>query len=404
MADPDFNLKSLYSNFQQAYEAVMSDSESSSNNSGQKQAIAFGQQVKQAVPNGYLNNSIPCDEVTFHNPVCDSHFQRMQVTVIYSPELHLDEPPDIPAKAKLQSPQSCNQSEIKNEHVWSMAVEKDSNFVDNSHQYSNQMEQVSQITPADNSYNIDVSQTVQTQESLVHSVAVAIPTNWEGKAHISKNVSYSSKKTTDNRATYLQRRREYKRERRKDPVYAERERVRQRERKRERYQTDPAYAERERKRQRERQRKRYRTDPAYAERQKELQRERYRTKPDYAERQRERKRKRYRTDPAYAERVREVKRERQRKRYHADPDFAERERERQRERQRERRKRHCKSVNSAETTQSSSENPEGTAPRFSVIGLKEYVQSRSSPLSLSERSAIEGSESTGHCPLDRQTA
>ena len=139
------------------------------------------------------------------------------------------------------------------------------------------MEQVSQIIPADNSSD-DVSQTVQTQESLVHSEAVAIRTNWKGKAHINKYVSNSSKKTTDNKATRLERQRERKRELRKDPAYAERERKRQRERKRERYQTDPDYAERERKR------------------------------------------------------------------------------------KRGRKKQHCQSVNSAETTQSSSKNSEGTAP------------------------------------------
>ena len=318
MADPDFNLESLHSNIQKVYKAVMSDSGSSSNDGAQKQAVAFGQQVKRAVPSDHLNNSIPCDEVTFHNPLCDSRFKKVPVTVIYSQESHLDEPPDLPVKAKLQSPQSCDQSEIKIVQVWSMAVEKDSNSVDNSHQYSNLMEQASQIIPADNSSNIDVSQTVQTQESLVHSEAVAIRTNWEGKAHINKYVSNSSKKTTDNRATRLERKRERQRELRKDPAYAERERERNRERNRERT------------------RERYQTDPDYAERQRERQRERYHTDPDYAERERERKRERYQTDPDYAER--------------------------ERERKRERRKQHCQSVNSAETTQSSSKNSEGTAP------------------------------------------
>ena len=48
MADPDFNLQSLHSNFQKVYKAVLSRSGSSSNDSAQKQAVAFGQQVKQA--------------------------------------------------------------------------------------------------------------------------------------------------------------------------------------------------------------------------------------------------------------------------------------------------------------------------------------------------------------------
>ena len=373
MADPDFNLESLHSNCQKVHKAVMSDSGSSSNDGAQKQAIAFGQQVKQAVPSDHFNNSKPCDEGTFHNPLYDSRFKKVPVTVIYSQEPHLYELPDLPVKAKLQSPQSLNQSEIKIVRVWSMAVEKDANSVDNSHQYSNPMEQVSQTIPADNSSNIDASQTVQTQVSLVHSGAVAIRTNWEGKAHINKYVSNSSKKTTDKKANYLERHREHQRELRKDPVYAERERVRQRE---------------------------LRKNPVYAERKRERHRERYQTDPDYAERERKRQRewqrKRYQTDPDYAERKRERNRARQRERCKTDPDYA--------KRRRECKKQHCQSVNSAETTQSSSKNSEGTAPRFSVVKLKEYLQHRSTTLSLSERSAIEESEDTGHFPLDRQTA
>ena len=347
----------------------MSGSGSSSSGCAQKQAIAFGQPVKQAVPNGHSNNSIPCDEVIFHNPPCDSRFKKKPVTVVYSQEPHLGEPPDLPSKATLQSPQSSNQSEIKIVQVWSMAVEKDPNSVDNSHQYSNLMEQVSQIIPADNLSNIDASQTVQTQESLVHSEAVAIRTNWEGKAHIKKHVSYSSGKTTDNKATRLERRREHQRELRKDPAYVERERKRKREWEKKRCQTDPDYI----KRQNERKRERYRNDLALAERHRKRQRERYRNDPAFAERERERQRVR-RKDLAYAKHQRECK------------------------------KQHCQSVNSAETTQSSSKNSEGTAPRFSVVKLKEYLQPRSTTLSLSERSAIEKSEDTGHFPLDRQTA
>ena len=258
----------------------MSDSGSSSDDCAQKQALAFGQRVKQTVPNDHLNNSISYDEVTFHKPLCDSRFKKVPVTVIYSQGPHLVEPPDLPVIAPLQSPQSGNQSEIKIVQVWSMAVDKDSNSVDNSHQHSNLMEQASQIMPADNSSNNDVSQTVQTQESLVHSEAVAIRTNWEGKAHINKYVANSSEKTTDSKATRLERQRERQRERkrelRKDPAYAKRERERERERQRKRYQTDPAYAERRRARQREYQRERYQTDTAYAERQREYHRERQR--------------------------------------------------------------------------------------------------------------------------------
>ena len=240
----------------------MSDSGSSSNDCAQKQAIAFGQRVKQTVPNDHLNNSISYDEVTFHNPLCDSRFKKVPVTVIYSQGPHLGKPLDLPV------------SEIKIVQVWSMAVEKDSDSVDNSQQHYNLMEQASQIIPADNSSNNDVSQTVQTQESPVHSETVAIETNWKGRAHINKYVSNSSEKTTDNKATRLKR---------------------QRERQRERYQTDPAYAERQRERQRER-----RKDTAYAERLRERRRKRYQTDPAYAERERERQRKRYQADSAYA--------------------------------------------------------------------------------------------------------
>ena len=363
MADPDFNLQSLHWNFQKAYEAVMSGSGSSSDDSGKKQAIAFGQQVKQTVPKDHLNNSIPCDEGRCHNPLYDSRCKKVPVTVIYSQEPHLGEPPDLPVKAKLQSPQSSNQSEIKIVQAWSMAVEKDSNSVDNSHQYSNLMEQVSQIIPVDNSSNIGVSQTVQTQEGLAHSAAVAIRTNWEGKAPTNKYVANSSEKTTDNKATRLARQRERRNNRYKtDPEYAQRQRERQRElrknaayakrqrdRLRERYQTDPDYAERERKRKRER----YQTDPAVAEREKKRRKERQQADPAYVERERKRKRERYRTDPVYAER----ERERQRKRYQTDPVHAERLKKRQREyyhrnraeHQKECKKQYCQSVNSAKT-------------------------------------------------------
>ena len=331
MADPDFNLQSLHSNFQKAYEAVMSGSGSSSSGCAQKQAIAFGQPVKQAVPNGHSNNSIPCDEVTFHKPPCDSRFKKKPVTVVYSQEPHLGEPPYLPLIATLQSPQSSNQSEIKIVQVWSMAVEKDPNSVDNSHQYSNLMEQVSQIIPADNLSNIDASQTVQTQESLVHSETEAIRTNWEGKAHIKKHVSYSSGKTTDNKATRLERRREHQRELRKDPAYVERERKRKREWEKKRCQTDPDYIKRQNERKREWERKRCQTDPDYIKRQNERKRERYRNDLALAERHRKRQRERYRNDPAFAERERERQRVRRK-----DLAYA--------KHQRECKKQHCQSI------------------------------------------------------------
>ena len=371
----------------------MSDSGSSSNDCAQKQALAFGQRVKQTVPNDHLNNSISYGDVTFHNPLCDSRFKKVPVTVIYAQEPHLGKPPDLPKKARLQSPRSSNQSEIKIVQVLSTAVEKDSNSINNSHQHSNLLELAGQIMPADNSSNNDVSQTVQTQESLVHSEAVAMGTNGEGKAHINKYVAKSSEKTTEIKATRLERQKERQRERYKtDPVYAERQRERQRE-----LRKDPVYVERENKRKKERrrelckdtvyaerrrehQKERYQTDPVYAERQRERQKERQRERrkdPAYVERERKRKRERYQTDFAYAERERERQRElrkdpvyaerqrvRQRVRYQTDPAFAERQRERQRKRLRERQKKRyqadpayqrkskkqcCQSVNSAKT-------------------------------------------------------
>ena len=318
----------------------MSDRWSSSNDCAQKQTKAFGQRVKRAVSYEHLNNSIPCDEGTFHNPFCDSRFKKVPVTVIYSQGPHPGEPPDLPVKAQLHSPRSGNQSEIKIVQVCSMAVEKDSKSVDNSHQHSNLLEQVGQIMPADNSSDNDVSQTVQTQESLVHSEAVAIRTNWEGKAHINKYVANSSEKTTDNKATRLEREKERKRERRKDPAYAKRERDRQRER----YQ-DPAYAKRHRERQRE-----LRKDPAYAKREREHKRER-RKDPAYAKRERERDRERkreLRKDPTFVKREKERQRERQRQRQkelRKDTAFAERQREfRKGTAYAERKKRYCQSI------------------------------------------------------------
>ena len=98
MAGPDFNVQSFHSNFNKVYEAVMSDNGSSSNDCAQKQAIAFGQQVKKTVPNDHLNNTIPCGEGTFHDLLCDSRIKKVPVTVIYSQEPHLSEQPDSPLK------------------------------------------------------------------------------------------------------------------------------------------------------------------------------------------------------------------------------------------------------------------------------------------------------------------
>ncbi|MBO9497292.1 hypothetical protein J7438_24875 [Thalassotalea sp. G20_0] len=203
----------------------------------------------------------------------------MSITILDSKEICLDEPFELSVRPEtFQKADSGTASEIKIVRVWSMAGEDGSHSVDNSHQYPNVMEQISPIIQADNLG--------------------------------SKSVSNPSKKTTDNKASRLERRRKYQRELRKDPAFAERERRYHREYKRER-RKDPAFAEREREYQREYQRER-RKDPAFAERKREYQRER-------------------RKDPAFAEREREYHREYQRER-RKDPSFAKYRREYQRER------------------------------------------------------------------------
>ncbi|USE36941.1 hypothetical protein [Endozoicomonas sp. SCSIO W0465] len=219
------------------------------------------------------------------------------------------------------------------------------------------------------------SPAIQAEEAIVEN-----PSHIECKRELREESAYVERNRVRNR--------ELKRELRKDPARAERERVRNRERQRER-RKDPAYAERERERERKRQRE-LRKDPAYVEREKEQERKRQRERrkdPAFAERERVRNRERQRElrkDPAHAKRERERKRERHRKRYQTDPAYAERERERK--------KRYRQSVNSAknsgdlpltsnltERTRSSSKNLEGTAPPFSVVKLKEYLQSPDQP-------------------------
>ncbi|WBA79746.1 hypothetical protein [Endozoicomonas sp. GU-1] len=189
-----------------------------------------------------------------------------------------------------------------------------------------------------------------------------------------------AKKAIDENFSHI----EYQGELRKGPAYPERQRERTREYQRDRYQTDPTYAERQRERQRDRQRK-LRKDPAYAERERERQRNRQRElrkDPAYAERQRERQRERYRVDQAYAvgqkiyiKTYTRIKIQTSNKKEAKEQAVIARER-------------YLQSVNSTkksgdlpltsnltETTQSSSKNSEGTAPRFSVVKLKEYLQS-----------------------------
>ncbi|MBO9496841.1 hypothetical protein J7438_22535 [Thalassotalea sp. G20_0] len=214
----------------------------------------------------------------------------MSITILDSKETCLDEPSELSVRPEtFQKADSGTESEIKIVRVWSMAGEGGSHSVNNSHQYSNVMEQLSPIIHADNLSN--------------------------------KSVSNPPEKITDNKASRLARRRERRRERCKDPAFLERQRKYQREYRRER-RKDPAFAERERKRKKER----YQTDPAFAEHERkyhrEYHKERYKTDPAFADRERERLRERYKTDLAFAERQREYQREYQRER-RKDPVFAE---------------------------------------------------------------------------------
>ena len=273
MTDPYFNLQNLRSDFQTAYDAVMQGSGLSSDGRAQKNAIAFGQKVKQTSPSDYLKTSIP-DEDRYHNRFSDSRFRvealekspsstpessdgaassdaagkffiasplkKMLNTILDSEELYLDEPFEVSVKQKMVHKAGCgSESEIKTAQVWSMAVEEGSHSVNNSHQYSNI--RTSPIIQADNMGN--------------------------------EHVLTPQEQTADNKDSGL----EYKRELRKDPVYAERERERERERKR-KLRKNPAYIQRERERQRER-----RKNPAYAERDRVRKRERYQNDPVYAE-------------------------------------------------------------------------------------------------------------------------
>ncbi|MBO9484560.1 hypothetical protein [Salinisphaera sp. G21_0] len=206
----------------------------------------------------------------------------MSITILDSKEICLDEPFELSVRPEtFQKADSGTASEI----------------VNNSHQYSNVMEQISPIIHADNLSN--------------------------------KSVSNPPEKITDNKASRLERRRkyhreyqrEYQRELRKDPAFAERERRYNREYKMER-RKDPAFAERERQYQREYQRE-LRKDPTFAERKREYQRER-RKDPAFAEREREYQREYHREyqrerrkDPAFAKYRREYQRERRK-----DPVFA----------------------------------------------------------------------------------
>ena len=167
MTDPYFNLQSLSSDFQTAYDAVMYGSRLSSNDCVQKNAVAFGQQVKQASPNDYLNTLVP-EEHGYHNQFSYTRF-RLEVSenlpsstsessggaeasgavgnIFTSPPKHtpvttldfeeLCQEETSEASVKSKKADSGGESEIKIVQVRSIASEEGSHFVNNSHQDSN---------------------------------------------------------------------------------------------------------------------------------------------------------------------------------------------------------------------------------------------------------------------------
>ena len=181
MTDPYFNLPGLPSEFQTAYEPVMYGSRLSLNDCLPKNAIAFGQQVKQTSPNDYLKTPVP-DEHGYPNQFSYSRFRvetsgnlppstsessdggeasgaaghfftsppdHMPITILDSEEPRQGEASDVSVKPEKAN--SSSESEIKIVQVWSMAVEEGSHFVNNSHQNSNI--QTSPIIQADNLAN-----------------------------------------------------------------------------------------------------------------------------------------------------------------------------------------------------------------------------------------------------------
>ena len=153
----------------------------SSNDCLPKNAIAFGQQVKQTSPNDYLKTSVP-DEHGYPNQFSYSRFRvetsgnlppstsessdggeasgasgyfftsppnHMPITILDSEEPRQGEASEVSVKPEKAS--SSSESEIKIVQVWSMAVEEGSHFVNNSHQNSNI--QTSPIIQADNLAN-----------------------------------------------------------------------------------------------------------------------------------------------------------------------------------------------------------------------------------------------------------
>lgn len=193
---------------------------------------------------------------------------------------------------------------------------------------------VSRLHPDHHSTNLPADHT-DPQDS--RSVAVVNPPDLQQSA---SDHPANSAEIIDDKSSRRARYREWRRRRRQDPAYIERESKRRK---------DPAFVERERLR-----RKKYRENPAYAERDKESLKKR-RQNPAYVERVNERHRERERErrkNPTVAERERAKNRERRKL-----PARAEREKERKRqyykdprikEREKERRRLYCKDPKYAE--------------------------------------------------------
>ncbi len=83
MTNPYLTSRSLYAEFQKAYESVMSGSGLVFKACPQQSSLVFGLRVGQTEPSNYFNNLIPCS-ASLHNPFSDSRFKKAPVRVIYS--------------------------------------------------------------------------------------------------------------------------------------------------------------------------------------------------------------------------------------------------------------------------------------------------------------------------------
>lgn len=161
MTESYFTLLDLASDFQKAYDAVMYGSKLPSNDCEQETAIAFGQQVKQTLPNDYLSTSVKhgyhnqfsCSlsilkaSVNLPSATSESSYpKQLPISILGSEELFQGGASEVSIKSKKSD--SGSESEIEIVHVRSMANKEGAHFVNNSHQYSKI--QISPIIQADN--------------------------------------------------------------------------------------------------------------------------------------------------------------------------------------------------------------------------------------------------------------